>query len=81
MIRTNLLSREQLSKLNTIRLLAYKKRLHRVHETRHYDYGNHSSGYGDLFVTKEDPWWHEAMEDLKEELSTREHVARNSRPS
>ena len=74
--QTKLLTREEMEKLTTERLLAYKKRLYRVPEGPSYeetiyqgtDYGMH----------KQRPEWQETLRILKEVLASREHVDREA---
>lgn len=57
------LSREQMEKLTTKRLMAYRKRMYAVLE-----YGD------DLYLHKQHPLWIQTMDTLKSILGTREHV-------
>lgn len=71
------LSLEQLNKLTTQRLLAYKNKLMKVHETGqgHNDYcPNFETCYGECGWSKAHPDWKQALKDVKQVLATREHV-------
>ncbi len=59
------LSKEQMEKLTTKRLLAYKAKLMKTNEQPNED------GTG---ISKEHPLWKEAYKNIKEVLATREHV-------
>jgi hypothetical protein len=59
-------TREQLEKMNTTRLLGYRNKLLRVHETPDWEYPN---GY-----SKQSKEWIEEYELVKEILNTRENV-------
>lgn len=65
-----LLKKEQLEKLTTVRLLAYKNKLMSV-----WDHPNWEREY-DKGLSKEDPDWKQAYQDLKEVLKLREHIER-----
>lgn len=70
-----LLTKEQLEKLPTKRLLAYKKSLMACQNTPHEDdWGNPRN-----YVTKADPQWLDAYNTLKTILNTREHVNRKAK--
>lgn len=60
------LTKDQMLKLTTKRLLAYKNKLMKYHETDNYD----PTGK----ITKSSPEWQEAYNNLKDILATREHV-------
>lgn len=63
-----LLTKEQMGKLTTARLLAYRNSLLSVVETgRHFqdDY---------VYFAKDSPTWKRTYKQLKEVLATREHV-------
>ncbi len=60
------LSKEKLLKLTTQRLLTYRNKLLKVHETP--DWGNPNS------MSKEHPMWQETYQNVKDILSTRENV-------
>ena len=62
----NLLSKEKLLTLTTQRLLAYKNKLMKVHESPDWD--------DSASMSKEHKDWQETYKNLKEILSTREHV-------
>jgi len=72
MRKSSLLTREQMEKLTTKRLMAYKSRLYKIHERDHPDYGNTPNHW---FVTKESPEWKETVANAKAILAEREHVA------
>ena len=65
-----LLNKEQLEKLTTSRLLAYKNKLMMVPETSNWDEPTAQ-------ITKDTVVWQETYLDLKEVLKTREHVERD----
>lgn len=65
----NFLSKEALKKLNTKRLLAYKRVLMKVQDIPDW---SETSTKG----TKVDPLWIETYANVKEILCTREHVNR-----
>lgn len=65
--RMQLLTPEALEKLTTPRLLAYRKRLLKAHETAHWD------GSQEI-LTKDSPVWQEHYVKVKEILDQREHV-------
>lgn len=66
-----LLSREKLEKLNTKRLLAYKKAIMKYNENGCEFYECDCS---DDQLSKSHPEWQRCYNDLKEILSTREHI-------
>lgn len=63
-----ILTRDQLEKLNTKRLLAYKDKLMKVVEGPNWD-----GEYNECF-SKQSPEWKELYAMVKELLATREHV-------
>jgi len=63
-----LLSREEMEKLNTRRLLSYRDKLLSYH-----DYPDHDDPTS---IGKSSPEWQEAYLNIREILSTREHVDR-----
>lgn len=67
-MKTRFLSKEQMEKLTTKRLLAYKNRLMKVVEGPSYD------DDPDALVGKKDPEWKEIIKLIKSILKTREHV-------
>lgn len=70
-----LLTREEMSKLTTKRLLAYKNSLLRVPERAvHIMYDTTQR------MCKDDPKWKETYKVCKEILATREHVQRKTYP-
>jgi hypothetical protein len=75
-----LLTKEEMQKLNTKRLLAYKARLLRVRDQEVCWCGDRSCDYqGDRDLnafTKRHPTWQELYANVKEVLKTREHVER-----
>lgn len=62
------LSKEQMSKLTTQRLLAYKKKLYKYPEGPDWETDDN--------MNKSRPEWQEAYKNIKEVLSSREHVER-----
>ncbi len=76
MYEEDLLDRETLEKLNTIRLLAYKKRLLRVPGDKDLDDG--IPRILPPYLHKRHPAWLEAMATMKEVLAQREDVARQA---
>ena len=65
------LTKDQLEKLNTKRLLAYKKKL--------MNYSNNGCEFAecdcsDYMMSKSRPEWNEAYNNIKTILATREHV-------
>jgi hypothetical protein len=60
----NLLSKEQMEKLTTQRLLVYKKSLMSVPETSE----------SPTKITKDSPEWQAVYKSLKDILNTREHI-------
>jgi hypothetical protein len=60
------LTKEEMQRLPTKRLLAYKNSIMKWHETSNWD---------DPTGSKLDEVWKKAHQDLKEVLSTREHIA------
>jgi len=64
-----ILTREQLEKLTTKRLLAYKNKLMDVHEGPNWDSDDV------VRLNKTSPEWKELYAIVKEILATREHVA------
>lgn len=80
MYEQDLLGKETLLKLNTIRLLAYKKRLLRVPG----DKSSEDDGIRRVhpqYLHKQHPAWQEAMAELKKVLKTRENIARKANSS
>lgn len=74
--KDSLLNREQLEKLNTKRLIAYKNSLLRVIESSGADiYGDTPSP---VYASKQSPEWLATMQAIREILSTREHVERTT---
>jgi hypothetical protein len=76
-----ILSREEMEKLNTKRLLAYKNRLLRVSDGDCWcgDSGcNHERDalLEDGVFIKASPLWQETYKNVKEVLNTREHIQR-----
>jgi len=67
------LSKEELSKLNTKRLLAYKRKFMQFPDFTLDQFGYDPDGKK---MSKSHPWWQETYQHLKEVLSTREHVER-----
>ena len=65
-MRMNFLSKEELIKLNTKRLLAYKAKLMKFHDTPDDDAPDSMS--------KQHPEWKQVYADVKAILSTRENV-------
>jgi hypothetical protein len=63
----NLLTKEQLEKLTTPRLLAYKNKLMRVPESPNWDEPSYQ-------LNKTDARWQETCAAVKAVLETREHV-------
>lgn len=61
-----ILSKDQLEKLTTKRLLAYKNKLMDVHDHPDWDY---PGGF-----SKEHPDWQKLYTDVKDVFSKREHV-------
>ena len=61
------LTKEQLEKLTTKRLLAYKNKLMKYPETKNWDDPNGR-------MSKEHQVWKNAYQDLKDVLSTRENI-------
>ena len=68
MRRVKLLSKIEMEKLTTERLLAYKKRIMQVPEGPSWDEDNVDR------INKTSPEWQETFNNLKEVLSTREHI-------
>jgi hypothetical protein len=66
-----LLTKSELEKLTTPRLLAYLKSLRKVH-----DYQDHDSIFGFRKLTKESKQWQETYNLVKSILTTREHIER-----
>ena len=71
-----LATREQMQKLNTRRLLAYKNSLMKVPETPDWDYKVEENNVPSQ-LTKASPEWIETYTALKEILSNREHIKRS----
>lgn len=72
--KDKLLGREQLEKLTTKRLLAYKNSLLRAVEGSPADiYGNPNPNY----VSKQTPEWQTTMNTIREILNSREHIERD----
>ena len=65
------LSKEELSRLNTKRLLAYKRKFMQFRDFTLDQLGYDPDGKE---MSKSHPWWQETYGYLKEILSTREHV-------
>jgi len=65
------LNKEELEKLNTKRLLAYKNKF-----MKFPDFILDSPGYDtkNLKMTKSHPWWQETYRNIKEILFNREHI-------
>ncbi len=68
-----LLSKEELKKLTTKRLLAYRNAIYKVPETPDWD-GGMVSNPEDSQLNKTDPEWQETIRNVKEILDTRENV-------
>lgn len=66
-----LLTKKQLEKLTTKRLLSYKNSLMQVHEKTGWWAGYEASKSN---LTKESVEWKETYKNLKEILATREHI-------
>ena len=66
-MQASLLTKEQMLKLTTKRLLAYKNKLMKYHSTQDYDSNE---------ICKSSPGWIETYNNLKEILSIREHIER-----
>lgn len=64
------LTKEQMQKLNTKRLLAYKDKLMKFPEGPNWDLECHDR------MNKSKPEWKEAHANIKEVLASREHVKR-----
>ena len=62
------LTKEELQKLTTKRLLAYKNKLMKCPETPNWD------EYNRPVMNKQDPKWQDLYAMVKEVLSSREHV-------
>lgn len=62
------LTKEQMEKLSTRRLLAYKDKMMEYHDTPNWD--------GDAGLNKTSTSWIEAYENIKSVLSTRENIER-----
>lgn len=72
--KDKLLGQEQLEKLPTKRLLAYKNSLLRAVEGVLPDiYGNQPSG---LYASKQDKEWQLTMQTIRDILAEREHISR-----
>ena len=71
-----LLTKDQLDKLNTKRLLAYKNKLLSVRESYCWCDCTYEKVDGVKCLNKEHPTWQDIYELVKKILSTREHVAR-----
>jgi len=71
------LTKQELVKLNTKRLLAYKNKLMKFPETMD-EYVSVDLNYdpGDKDVSKSHPLWQEVYAVLKEILATREHIVK-----
>ena len=74
MRKKKLLTRAEMGKLNTRRLLSYRTSLLEVHEHPNDCWASHH-GFKDE-LTKESPEWKETYQICKEILATREHVNR-----
>jgi hypothetical protein len=76
-MRIPFLSKEELSKLNTKRLLAYKRKFMKFPETMD-EYAGTGLNYdpSNKNISKSHPWWQETYKNLKEILSSREHIER-----
>ncbi len=70
----NLLSREQLEKLTTKRLLAYKNKLMQVHDSG--DWNDYCICFQNEHINKTSPVWQETYQNVKSVLATREHIER-----
>lgn len=70
----NLLSREQLEKLTTKRLLAYKNKLMQVHDSG--DWNDYCICFQNEHINKTSPEWQETYQNVKSVLATREHIER-----
>lgn len=60
------LTKWQMERLTTARLLAYKDKLMKYHETPNWEDVS--------YISKSHPLWKEAYKNIKEVLATREHV-------
>lgn len=63
-----ILSKEELEKLSTKRLLAYKNKLMKVPEEADWDNSNPNK------IHKKHPIWKKVYQDVKDVLQSREHV-------
>ena len=63
-----LLSKEEMEKLNTTRLLAYKRSLLSCRETPSWDNDNPKE------LTKDTKEWRDIHKEIKDILATREHI-------
>lgn len=70
-MRIPFLSKEELSKLNTKRLLAYKNKFMKFPDFTCGVMGYDPKG---IEMTKSHPWWQETYENLKYILAIREHI-------
>ena len=79
-----LLTKEEMEKLNTKRLLAYKAKLLKVRDREKCWCGDPSCDYAyvadpklkEIGFTKRHPTWQEIYNNVKDILKTREHVER-----
>jgi hypothetical protein len=71
-IRSSILTNEQLEKLTTKRLLAYRNSLLKCWDQ--YDEGDEGSKTGSSRLTKEDQEWKDVYKNVVDILNTREHV-------
>lgn len=73
----NILRVDELEKLTTPRLLAYRNSLYKVNEGPSYE----ETIYGgkDFSTHKQSPKWKSAMADVKSVLDTREHLDRSQK--
>jgi len=72
--RVRILPREELEKLTTERLQAYRKRLYSVCEQRNWD--NLAENRPSYEVTKDMPSFKAAIADVKAVMASREHLER-----
>lgn len=75
----NFLTKEQLEKLSTQRLLAYKKMMLKYPEGPDWDDVDQASCLELLKIThKKHPNWETAYKNVKEMLATREHITKKA---
>ena len=79
MRKKKLLTKTEMEKLNTKRLLSYRTSLLEVHEHPNNCWESHHGLAGEL--TKESPEWKETYKICKEILATREHVEKSTKSS